>query len=179
MYGYWVGAGEGIPGRYWGGYTGYYPASLKAEPRYSGAGPGSPTGAGVGGIWVQRPPELPGTTLRARSVPCGALPVPGTSPASWPIVARFDLISQIISQNGKVSPEKCQKAYVSPCFQNWLQKSPLDFLRFPYSESFSHKELMGRFDPTDHVHCQNDEVSTVCTPDGHAKGAVRYPHGRR
>ena len=36
---------------YQGGYTGeYYPAP-EESPRYSEAGPGSPNGAGVGGIW--------------------------------------------------------------------------------------------------------------------------------
>ena len=67
--------------------------------------------------------------------------------ASWPIKARFHVISYKVSQNRQVSPKSVQKAYHSPCFQNEAKKSPLDFLRFPVFPAFSHKELMGRFDP--------------------------------
>ena len=45
-----------------------------------------------------------------------------------------------------MSPEKSHKACHSPCFQNRAQKSPLEILRFPFSLSFSHKELMVLFD---------------------------------
>ena len=44
-----------------------------------------------------------------------------------------------------MSPKYVKKAYVSPCFQNGLQKSPLDFLGFPVFTAFSHKELMAIF----------------------------------
>ena len=62
-------------------------------------------------------------------------------------MARFHDISQDISQNGQVSPKYVKKASLSPCFQNGLGKSPLDILRFPSGLAFSHKELMGHFEP--------------------------------
>ena len=130
------------------GIPGEYPASLhrRAHPgMYSEAGPGSPRGTGVGGTyragWAG-----PAPTLRARSCPCRALP--GAGPlhaASGPITARFDLISLTVSQNGGVSPKICQKACHSPCFTFEAQKSPLDFLRFPFRLAFSPKELMVPF----------------------------------
>ena len=84
--------------------------------------------------------------------PCGpgqamlALPVPG--PSECPPTAkgaRFHLISHKVSQNREVSAKYVDKASHSPCFQNRLQKSPLQFLRFPFSSAFSPKELMGLF----------------------------------
>ena len=76
----------------------------------------------------------------------GALPVleplecrPG------PIGARFDLIFTKVSQNGEVSPKYVYKACHSPYSQNEAQKSPLEILRFPFPQAFSHKELMVPF----------------------------------
>ena len=92
------------------------------------------------------------------------LPVTSSSKAaSQPIRARFHDISLKVSQKDEVSTEKCQKACHSPYSQNRLENSPLEFLRFPFSTAFSHKELMAFFDPYVHVYCQNDEVS----PDVH------------
>ena len=90
------------------------------------------------------------------------LPLPGNA-ASWPIRARLGSHYCKVSQNREVSPKSSQKACHSPCFQKRAQKSPLGILRFPISPAFSHKELMGRFDPYYGLYCQNDEVSTVCT----------------
>ena len=67
------------------------------------------------------------------------------TPASWPIRARCDLFYVKLSQNRVVSPKYVKKAYHSPCFQKPAQKSPLDFLGFPFSTAFSHKELMVLF----------------------------------
>ena len=53
-------------------------------------------------------------------------------PASWPIRARFHVNSCKVSQNGQVSPGNVEKACHSPCFQNGLAMSPLDFLGFPF-----------------------------------------------
>ena len=50
-----------------------------------------------------------------------------------------------VSQNRRVSLKYVNKAYVSPCFQNGSQISPLDFLGFPFLVAFSHKELMVAF----------------------------------
>ena len=138
--------GVGIPGWVWEGNTGYTPTSLKAEGYDSGAGPGSPSGAGVGGHTLQRPlsyvPPL-------RDPVAYGLPVHASAPrdaASWPIRARFDLFPEKLSQNRVVSLKYVQKAYHSPYFQNGYQKSPLDFLGFPILPAFSPKELMGHFD---------------------------------
>ena len=114
-----------VPG--WGirvGYTGWViraipvpsPTLLREVPRQR-SGPRKPIGAGVGGLGAGIPvgrPLAPGTTLRARSVPCRALPVPGPSssskPASWPIRARFGSQTWKVSQNREVSPKYVQKA---------------------------------------------------------------------
>ena len=75
-----------------------------------------------------------------------ALPVLGPSECRpWPIRARLRSIFRKLSQNGEVSSKSTQKACHSPYFQNEVQISPLDFLRFPIWPAFSHKELMGRF----------------------------------
>ena len=92
--------------------------------------------------------------------------------------ARLRSFSQKLSQNGEVSPEMSEKASHSPYFQNGLQKSALDFLRFPFLAAFSHKELMVAFWPTNGLYCQNDEVSLICTPLGHAKGSSDTPTDR-
>ena len=144
----WSGAGRvGIQG----GYTGEYPPStLKSPPPglTSEAGPGSPRGAGVGGL-------VRAGGGRALYPPCG----PGRSwtrpgppwyrtlanAASGPIRARIRVIYSKVSQNHEVSPENVQKAYHSPYFQNGRQKSPLDILRFLFLAAFSHKELMASF----------------------------------
>ena len=135
---------------------------LKRRPD-SGAGPGSPIGAGVGGL-AAAPPGRPAPTLRARSAhPWASLVPPRAIAASWPIRARYRLYFYKVSQNDRVSPKYVEKACHAPCFQNGLGKSPLDFLRFPILAAFSHKELMGCFDHEVRVHGQNDEVS----PDVH------------
>ena len=41
-----------------------------------------------------------------------------------------------------------KRPVIVPILQNGSEKSPLDFLRFPFITAFSHKELMGGFDPT-------------------------------
>ena len=77
----------------------------------SEAGPGSPSGAGVGGEWRglqgsgdgggdgYDPPCGPG---RSHAGP--SLVIPSQNAASQPIRARFLLISWKLSQNGQVSP---------------------------------------------------------------------------
>ena len=76
-------------------------------------------------------------------------------------MARFKVISLKLSQNGGVSPKYVEKAYHSPCSQNGLRKSPLEILRIPYSAAFSHKELMGHFDPGTGIIVK----MTKCRPD--------------
>ena len=88
----------------------------------------------------------PGTTLRARSGYPVPLPVPGPSECRpWANKARFHSFYWKVSQNDEVSPKNVEKAYHSPYFQNRVQKSPLEILRFPFLPAFSCKELIGPF----------------------------------
>ena len=104
-------------------------------------------GGWSGWSWVQRPPEPWYHPLRPLQGLRGPLRCTRPLPASWPIRARFQVYFLKVSQNRVVSPKSSHKASHSPCFKNGLRKSPLDFLRFPICSAFSHKELMGRFDP--------------------------------
>ena len=132
----------------------YYPATARGRPRYSEAGPGSPAGAGVGGIWGWA--RVLGCSAAGRpQVPPLRGPVGPGPPCTWdlgnaasgPIRARFHLILSKASQNARVSPKYVQKACLSPCFQKRVQKSPLGILRISFLRAFSHKELMGHFKP--------------------------------
>ena len=128
----------------------------------------------VWGGWATPSRTYPGASAHPASGPprqAGARSLRSLSGGWAPraIRARFTVISCKVSQNDEVSPNLVEKASHSPCFQNGLQKSPLDFPRFPYSTAFSHKELMGCFRPNGGVYCQNDEVS----PDVHTGVRVR------
>ena len=145
-------AGYCMPGGYLGGLYRVlpsHPAPREEDHPDSEAGPGSPSRGWSGWSgWSGRvsprgrsgPPCGPG-----RSTP-GGPPCPSLAKAaSGPIRARFKVNLLKVSQNGLVSPKYVNKACHSPCFQNELQMSALDFLRFPFLTAFSHKELMGRF----------------------------------
>ena len=135
------------------GYTGTPSHPARGGPRTSEACPGSPA---RGLEWVGTGAGRPGSTEAA-----GSGPVPpsgsGRSPAgpslyrtlenaaSWPIRARFRPFYCKVSQNGIVSSKSVEKACHSPYFQNELQKSPLEILRFPFCSAFSPKELMVPF----------------------------------
>ena len=120
------------------------------------------------GSW--RPPSGPGRSTLWPSLS------PGPSECRlWANRARIDYILLKVSQNRIVSPEFVEKACHSPYSQNGSGKSALDFLGFPYSTAFSHKELMGHFRPYTHVYCQNDEVSPECTPSLYAKWSSDTP----
>ena len=144
----WVpGWGMGLGG-YWEGYTGVLPSARKEVPNQR-SGPRKPLlGAGVGGLGTGCV-RAPDTTHSGPLVLRGPLRCIWASPranaASQPIRARFDLISWKLSQNRVVSPKMSEKACHSPYSQNAAQKSPLEFLRFPYFLAFSHKELMVPF----------------------------------
>ena len=163
-------------GRVWyrGGYTRVgtgraIPGTQPAHPAARGASPDSEAGPGraLQGPWSgwsagpgitgdgggQNPPCGPGRYRPA--VPPWFCPDCRLSANSGEI----PVISYKVSQNREVSPKKHEKAYVSPCFQNGLKKSPLEILRFPVSRAFSPKELMGHFDPYLGLYGQNDEVS--------------------
>ena len=118
-------------------------------------------------------------------------PAGPVGPASWPSLylgpafqskrranpqnLRINDIFSKVSQNDEVSPENVNKAYHSPYSQIGLRKSPLDFLRFPFSPAFSGKELMGLFWPRGIVYCQNDEVSLDVHTMLHAKWSSDTP----
>ena len=70
-----------------------------------------------------------------------------------------------------------KKASISPYFQNGLQKSPLGFLRFPFSRAFSHKELLGHFDPYLDFIVKMTKCRPVVHPDVPAKCAPDTPDG--
>ena len=137
---YRVGAGRGNTGS---------PSTVRREVPGQRSGPRKPQGGWSGWSWGRN------TTGRRRGrVPTPAGPgqaplvpslVPSQNAASWPITARFHYISYKLSQNGKVSLKYVEKACHAPYFQNGLEKSPLDFSRFPFSLAFSRKELIGSF----------------------------------
>ena len=165
----WV-HGAGIPGGYQEGYIGYPALRQRCSRRGQDTAeraPEGPAGPGVGGILSSDVPAA-----GRSSPPCGPgrFPPRGTLPGMTSECrllankARFQDILLKVSQNGEVSTLFRQKACHSPCFQKRSRNSPLEILRFPYPVAFSHKELMGRFDPHSRVYCQNDEVSPVCTP---------------
>ena len=129
------------------------PPAHPASPLCSRRGPGpaerapeGPAGAWSGGSWDS---DVRGRR-RGRIPPCGARSgTPGHPPCILSecrllaTKARFRHISQKVSQNRQVSPKYVEKAYHSPCFPKPLKKSPLEIPRFPFSQAFSHKELMG------------------------------------
>ena len=148
-----------VPGWVYGwvyrvGIPGEYPAASPPRPgersQVQRSGPRKPRGLewvvpGSSGVTVGGDGPVP--PLRG---PVGALWAPPcTCPCKCPPranMARFTFILLKVSQNGRVSPRNVEKACHSPCLQNTVQKSPLDFLRFPVLLAFSHKELMGHFD---------------------------------
>ena len=125
------------------GYTGYYPATSKAETLTAKRAPEALAQGWSGWSGLQRP--LRPQTHPAGPVghPCPPWSGPSPHPASWPIRARFQLNIYKVSQNREVSPKYAEKASHSPYIQNGSQKSPLEIPRFPYFLAFSPKELMG------------------------------------
>ena len=135
-YGTWVGRGRGIPVA--------HPACSRRVLLTAKRAP-----EGLQGLeWVvsrSRTSAAPGPPLPAVGPASLSGLAPRAIPASGPITARFHYILLKVSQNGGVSPLFVNKAYHSPCFQNAVQMSPLEILRFPILPAFSHKELMGVF----------------------------------
>ena len=145
MRGRWWVPGWVYRGGYTGGYPGglyrYPPSTLLEEPISSEAGPGSPAGAGVGGIWAgvlgTAAGTAPGTTSArpGRSTP-GGPPCPRTlrNAASQPITARFHDIYCKVSQNGVVSPILVEKACHSPYLQTAPKSRLLNFPDFHFRQ---------------------------------------------
>ena len=101
-----------------GGYRGVLPNHLARGGSYQRSGPRKPCKGWSG--WVG-----PGRTVSGGGDgqdhpagpvrhPLGALPVLPSECRLWAIGARFDLISQKLSQNHEVSPKKHEKASHSP-----------------------------------------------------------------
>ena len=152
---YRVGIPGWVPGR---AIPGYYPAPARKGPCTAKRAPEGLQGLEwvVHGAWT-RHPVRPGSCTHPLG-PVGPLQgppwyrtLPRANPASWPIRARLPSFYCKVSQNRIVSPNCVEKASHSPYFQNELQKSALEILRFPFSAAFSHKELMGRFDATSDI----------------------------
>ena len=76
-----------------GGYTGYPAMLLEEGPRDSGAGPGRPAGAGVGGPW-----EPDALCALCRHPPCG----PGRSHAG-PSLVPAPLRTRLLTNKGEIS----------------------------------------------------------------------------
>ena len=140
------------------GYTGVLPTQLpRAEGAgmYSEAGPGIPSPAGGGVEWVvhawDRPLRVSRCVRLVPYPPCGPgrawEALPGRGPGSSGKRARLRTLFSKVSQNDEVSPKVSKRPVIVPILKNGSRKSPLDFLRFPSEPAFSHKELMGRFDP--------------------------------
>ena len=123
------------------------PTARGGKTQDSEAGPGSPVGAGVGGPGAGRTYGGRGrscTTLRARSAHPVGLPVQDLADAHLgPIRRDYDLFSLKLVKTTKCHQFMSKRPPVVPIFQNRVQKSPLEKLRFPYSSAFSPKELMG------------------------------------
>ena len=162
------------------------PPTAKGDPETAKRAPEAPSGGWSG--WSQEP-EYPSCARPHIPTHSGPLVLrgplrwdmgsPRAKAASGPITARIDLILVYYCQNRRVSPKSVEKAYHSPYIQNAVQKSPLDFLRFPFGQAFSHKELMGHFRPCTGQMCQNDEVSPDVHPVSSRERVVRYPHDPR
>ena len=163
--------GVGTGWVYQGGYTGgttRAPSDLVKRRHDSGAGPG----AALQGRWSGWSCcSAPGASATPPTPdPCrvfrGPLRwvAPRANAASGPITARFNLILLNYSQNHEVSPKYVEKACLSPYIQKPVQKSPLGFLRFPFSLAFSGKELLGHFDPYPEIYVKMTKCRRMCTP---------------
>ena len=134
-----------VPGR---GNTGSLPTSGKRSPD-SEAGPGSPYRGLEWVVRVQRPPAVPDTTPagpgRSPAVPSLYLAL---LPASWPIGRDSTSFLRNLVKTTKCRRKVSKRPPIVPNSQNGVQKSPLEILRFTFCPAFSHKELMGHFEPT-------------------------------
>ena len=146
----WV-PGWGIPGWVLGGLYRVPSHAARGDTCDSEAGPGSPSrGAGVGGHRGRAnggPVRLPDHPAGPVGPPCGP---PCLGPLEWPSWTKgrdSDLISIKLVKTAECHQKCAKRPVIVPIFKNGSQMSPLDFLGFPYYAAFSHKELMGRFDP--------------------------------
>ena len=132
------------------GNTGYPAPRQVQHPQGhpdSEAGPGSPRGWSGWSGWPSPldrwAPAVPGTTLRARSVPLQG------PPCTWPCSPGkgrdYGYISVKLVKTAKCHRKSRKRPPVVPIFQNGSKKSPLDFLGFPLLLAFSPKELMVPF----------------------------------
>ena len=142
----------GIPG----GYSPGPPSRPAASPPSPGeqsqtqrSGPVGPAGAGVVGSGAA------GVTVGGDGLlyhPTGPVGPTGPSLYRTPQNAHLgpigrDLRSFLIKlvKTVKCRRKVCKRPVIVPNIQNGSGKSPLGFLRFPFSSAFSRKELMGPF----------------------------------
>ena len=125
-----------------------------------------------------------GVRRRGRSYPHPAGPVGPMLGPPWDMtsqcpprrhMARINLILLKLSQNGQVSSKYVEKASHSPCFHFGLQKSPLEFPRFPFCSAFSHKELMGQKRPYTGVYVKTTKCHQMYTHMYTRKGRPDTP----
>ena len=146
-----MGTGWVVPGWVYRGVLPSHPATLLEEDPRSRqrSGPRRPPAGRL--EWVVCGSGRTGVRRRRRALTHHSLrsgPLRWSVPSEcrpWANRARFNVISQKLSENGQASPKSVEKAYHSPYFQNGSRISPLGFLRFPISPAFSHKELIGPF----------------------------------
>ena len=108
-----------------------------------------------------RPEPTPAGPGRYSPAPGRGLPGSSSSSRSG---RDMDLFSVKLVKTAKCHQKVTKRPSLVPIFQNGSRKSPLDILGKPFCSAFSHKELMGLFEPWVDYYCQNDEVSPVCTP---------------
>ena len=147
---YGVGIRVGIPGS-------TQPSSCPREevPSTAKRAPEPPCrGGGVGGTgdWTRDPGVrwagryIP--TLRARSVPCRALPGIYLRIAHLrPIWRELTSYPGNLVKTAKCRRKVSKRPVIVPICQNGVGKSPLEIPRFPKVAAFSPKELMVPFDP--------------------------------
>ena len=151
-----------------GGYTGWVyrvgvpgsttqpPCAREEQAQPAKRAPDGPAGAGSGWVGcsgrVTGGGTAPRTTLRARSG-TRTLPVLGPSECRLlAITARFHSYSRNLVKTAKCHQNVTKRPVIVPISQNGSRKSPLDFLGFTFWLAFSHKELMGHFEPTARVY---------------------------
>ena len=128
-YGYWVGTGEG--------YTGVLPTdpAPREEPQTdSGAGPGSPAGAGVGGQAGTVPLYVRTHPFGARSGHCPSLVLLEHIAASGPIRARFQVISEILVKMTKCHQNMSIRPLIVPISRTASRIHLLEFSDFHFRQ---------------------------------------------
>ena len=155
VYGWGMVPGWGIPVGTRVGNTGSPSQSAASPPmpeesaRHSGAGPVGPAGAGVGGVWCS---DVTVGGDGSWYHPPGPVGPHGPSLYQDPRNAHLQpkgrdsmTFTRKLVKTTKCRHNMSKRPVIVPIFQNGLQKSALEILRFPFPAAFSPKELMGLF----------------------------------